>query len=79
MPDAGLSPQTIDGLKRSGALSLSTRLTLLVYRVLAWRHPFCVNCADSNRERLERHPSGLWACTTCAAGWKYRDRPLEPR
>lgn len=71
-----ISPETIDGLKRSGALSRSTRLVLLLYRIVTWRHPRCVNCQDTDRERLERHPSGLWACTTCAARWKYRNRPL---
>jgi len=76
MPEIGVSPETIAALRRSSALSLPTRLTLLLYRFVTWRHPCCVNCQESNRERLERHPSGLWACTTCAAGWKYRDRPL---
>lgn len=76
MSRTGVSPETIITLRRGGVLSLSSRFYLGLWRVLTWRRPRCVNCADSDRARLERHPSGLWACTSCASRWKYRNAPL---
>jgi ribosomal protein L37AE/L43A len=70
-----VNPETIAALKRAGVLSLQTRLLIVLWRVLTWRHPRCINCQEADRARLERNSSGVWACTSCAAGWKYRDRP----
>ncbi len=72
-----IGAETINVLKRSGALSLTTRFWLLLYRLVTWRHPRCVRCQDTNRERLERRPSGLWACKTCSAAEKAVRAQLE--
>ena len=77
MSETGVGPETIDALNRSGVLSLSARLLLLLYRAVTWRHPRCVRCQDTNRERLERHPSGLWACKACMAAEKAVRAQLE--
>lgn len=57
-----------NGLK----LAATTRLHVWLWRILTWQHPCCVNCQDSNRASLRRHPNGLWVCVHCARNWKYR-------